>query len=480
MVIETSRPISVCTIGNQCSYTTTAANGTYRVAAEPGSYSVTVAPPATITNLYRGIAGPVTVVSHATSPENVVLDMIKPLPPGVTLPPNTGNLPTLPPTENWAHPFTITAAGCPNGTATWEIEGWNTETDTPATLTGTMTETPVGSGNYDGTAGPVYPIHGPIIIILTFHCPGGATTTISFNCYIDPSGTVVNQSGVPIPGATVTLYRSGSLSGPWIRVPNGDTAIMSPSNATNPATTGGAGQYGWDVVKGFYLLKATAPGCTPDITPGFTVPPPRTGLTLILTCEPSTGHGDVLTVGKAGGTAVKTGAVLKASLAKGTSATFTTSLFTLTCKSSSFSAKVTKNPRAKGTAAESQTAQSISKCTVSLAGVTVKSIKVNNLPYNVTVSDSKGDPVTVAGTSKSKPASTTVTVSFDGSSFSCSYTIKEAKGTASNKGNTITFSKQSFTKTAGSSLCPSTASFSAAFGPVTDSSVLGSPAVFIN
>jgi hypothetical protein len=188
----------------------------------------------------------------------------------------------------------------------------------------------------------------------------------------------------------------------------------------------------------------------------------------------------VLTVSKAGGTAVKTKAVLKASLAKGTSAVFKTSLFSLTCKSASFSAKVTKNPKAKGTATESLTTQAFSKCTVSLSGVTVKSIKVSNLPYNVSVRDSKGDPVAVTGTKKTKPVSTTVTVSFDGSSFACSYKIATLKGAASNKTNSITFTKQSFSKTAGSSLCPSTASFTSAFGPVTDSSVKGNPKVFLN
>jgi hypothetical protein len=188
----------------------------------------------------------------------------------------------------------------------------------------------------------------------------------------------------------------------------------------------------------------------------------------------------VLTIGKAGGTAVKTKAVLKASLAKGTSAVFKTSLFNLTCKTASFSATVTKNPKAKGTATESLTTQSLGKCTVSLSGVTVKSVKATNLPYNVSVKDSKGDPVAVTGTKKTKPVSTTVTVSFDGSSFACSYKIATLKGAAANKTNSITFTKQNFSKTAGSSLCPSTATFDATFGPVTDSSVKGSPKVFLN
>ena len=52
-------------------------------------------------------------------------------------------------------------------------------------------------------------------------------------------------------------------------------------------------------------------------------------------------------------------------------------------------------------------------------------------------------------------------------------------GHASNSGNKITFSKQKFTLSTGA-LCPTSANFSATFGPVTDSSVTGSPKVFVN
>jgi hypothetical protein len=189
----------------------------------------------------------------------------------------------------------------------------------------------------------------------------------------------------------------------------------------------------------------------------------------------------VLTISKAGGTAVKTGAVLKANLAKGTTAVFATSAFSLNCKTASFSTKVTKNPKAKGTATESLTAQTIGKCTVKgISGITVKSIKAVNLPYNTTVSDSKGDPVTVAGTSKKKPIETNVSVSFGGSTFTCLYKAGTLKGAASNKGNTITLTKQKFAFVSGSTLCPKTSTLSATFGPVTDSSVKKSPAVFVN
>jgi hypothetical protein len=178
-------------------------------------------------------------------------------------------------------------------------------------------------------------------------------------------------------------------------------------------------------------------------------------------------------------TAVKTGAVLKAGLAKGKTAVFSLGTEKLTCKSASFSAKVTGNPGKPGKATESLTSQKFSKCTVSVSGITFKSIKVSNLPYKVTVSDAKGFPVTISGSSKSKPIAVTVTVTVGVNPVTCSYKATSVKGSSSNTGNTITFSKQKFTRTAGA-LCPASASFSATFGPVTDSSVKGSPKVFVN
>ena len=86
--------------------------------------------------------------------------------------------------------------------------------------------------------------------------------------------------------------------------------------------------------------------------------------------------------------------------------------------------------------------------------------------------------MTISGTSKTKPIKVTVTVAFQGSPITCSYKATSVKGSASNTGNTITFSKQKFTKTSG--ICPASANFSATFGPVTDSSVTGSPKVFVN
>lgn len=190
----------------------------------------------------------------------------------------------------------------------------------------------------------------------------------------------------------------------------------------------------------------------------------------------------VLTIKKVGGTAVKPGAALKASLAKGASAVFTlTGLGSIKCTQSSFTAVVVKNPTKPGTATESITAESIGKCTVSIAGVKVSKIKSLNLPYNSTVSDKKGFPITVSGRKKTKPIELSATATLAGTPFTCAYKASKILGSGSNKGNTITITKQKFSVVSGSNpACPATSTFSAKYGPVRDTSLRGNPAVFVN
>jgi hypothetical protein len=189
----------------------------------------------------------------------------------------------------------------------------------------------------------------------------------------------------------------------------------------------------------------------------------------------------VLTNGMTGGTAVQSGAVLTASLAAKTPAVFSLNGEKLTCTSSSLSAKVTSNPTAPGKATESLTALKLGKCKVNVSGVKLKTTKLNNLPYTVTISDAKNFPVTATGHSKSKPLSVTVTVVLSGQSYVCSYTAKSVAGTAANKGNTVKFSGQKLTVAKGSnSACAKSADFSATYGPLTNSSAAGKPKVFIN
>lgn len=196
------------------------------------------------------------------------------------------------------------------------------------------------------------------------------------------------------------------------------------------------------------------------------------------TADAATVH--VLTIRKTGGTAVKPGAVLKAGLVTGTRAVFALKGETLKCKSSRFAATLRSNPAAPGTARESLTSQTFAKCRVNVTGVTVSSVKVLNLPYTAKVSDATGLPVTVSGVSKARPLKVRVVVKAGMLTVSCTYSAAHITGRASNTGNVVAFSKQKFTKSAGSILCKKVAFFSAKYGPVRDVSVTGSPRVFVN
>ena len=193
----------------------------------------------------------------------------------------------------------------------------------------------------------------------------------------------------------------------------------------------------------------------------------------------------VLTIVKKGGPAVKKGAVLKASLASKTVA-FALGSFSAACKTSTFKAKVTANPSKPGKAALSVTVQKFGKCALNptVTGVTLKGITALNLSYDATISNAKGDPVTITESKKSEPLSFEASIALGTTPLTCIYTATAISGHASNKGNKVSFSKQSFTlnTTKSSQDCSipgATATFSATYGPVVDSSVKHSPKVFV-
>jgi hypothetical protein len=111
-----------------------------------------------------------------------------------------------------------------------------------------------------------------------------------FDNYIDPSGDVVTTHNIPIAGAKVELLRTSTVKGHLSRVPNGNR-VMSPANRRNPDHTDIDGHFGWDVIAGFYRVRATHPGCTstkghrPQAqTPVLAIPPPVIDLRLTLSC----------------------------------------------------------------------------------------------------------------------------------------------------------------------------------------------------
>jgi hypothetical protein len=108
------------------------------------------------------------------------------------------------------------------------------------------------------------------------------------DAYADPSGIVATKSGQPIGGATVTLRSATSATGLLLPVANG-SVTMSPANRRNPDHTNALGEYGWDVLPGFYEITATHRGCTAQHGKTATstvlpVPPAQTGVNLQLRC----------------------------------------------------------------------------------------------------------------------------------------------------------------------------------------------------
>jgi hypothetical protein len=193
-------------------------------------------------------------------------------------------------------------------------------------------------------------------------------------------------------------------------------------------------------------------------------------VTLPMAVPASAADGAVLTTGSVGGTAVAAGEVLTAPLADGTAATFyssATGTSGITCKKSQFTAAVTDNPAAPGTATESVTEHTFdpASCTTNVLGVLgVTSIKVNNLPYTAAVSSDGTVTVTPA---EGSTIQTTVVLRTLLGSINCVYQAPSLSGTASNDDNSINFTGQQFTKVSGSSLCFANGYFTAKYAPVT-------------
>ena len=277
--------VQVCLDGGNCLTTQTNTLGQYSASGLPaGTYNVRALPP-TGSNLFPGTLGPISLAANQNrTGQNIVLTGPTPPPPGTTITSigtGGGGIPVV----YWGSPLTLTTEGCLNGTASYEVIRAGV-----VVRSGAMTETPAGSGHYTAVIAPLIPNSGPAQIVITIIC-GGTPTTITFNIYIDPSGFVRTTDGTPIAGATVTLFRSDSAGGPFVQVPDG-SGIMSPANRTNPDTTDSGGHFGWDVIAGFYRVRAEATGCVSPTNPSqtfvesavLTIPPPVTDLDLRLSC----------------------------------------------------------------------------------------------------------------------------------------------------------------------------------------------------
>jgi hypothetical protein len=253
------------------------ANGTYDITGFPGPFSENL--PTTVQKVINGNPGDSDI-------QDIELgDEPGPPPAGTTIT-HIGESGNGVPVVYWDDPLTLTTQGCTGATtATYKIT-----IDGQIVKSGNFTEGPPGT--YTAQITPIYPNHGAGVVEMSIDCGGGATVT-DFGLYIDPSGEVKDTAGNPIDGATVTLFYASDPAGPFIPVPNGST-VMSPGNRQNAWTTGSDGAFHWDVVAGYYKVRAQKEGCTgsPNRTVGYsqtgalTIPPEVTGLVLTLDCTP--------------------------------------------------------------------------------------------------------------------------------------------------------------------------------------------------
>ncbi len=278
--------------GYYCAYAVTDASGQYTLSNLPnGEYTLGVNPPASANDLLAGTLdhNPVILNGGMVTGQDLVLNSIAPLPQNATISPNRSSGNSVP-LVYWLDPLTLIIHGCAGGVATYQLYVGNN-----VVRSDSMTEGPAGT--YTANIPALNPIHGYARIETTIVCPCGGSLTTSFSLYIDPSGNVRTVAGDPIIGATVTLYRSNNPGGPFVQVANGD-AIMSPVNRTNPDTTDGHGHFGWDVIAGYYKVRAEHAGCVSPNNPNqayvesavLPIPPPVTDLDLRLSC-PATASG---------------------------------------------------------------------------------------------------------------------------------------------------------------------------------------------
>jgi hypothetical protein len=278
-------PVQLCLTGGSCILTSTNDAGQYLVSGlAAGEYFGTALPPASRPDLFPASVGPVNLSISSDLVVDFHLTKPDPLPPNVSvtsISQTSGGAPVI----NWSTSNPIAIQGPPGCSGSFDL------IKNGATIfTGLLTEGP--PGNYKGKIPPLQPTHGPAIIRFYLSCPNPSDSfTQDVDIYIDPSGVVKDTDGDPITGATVTLYRSDDPGGPFTAVPDGD-AIMSPSNRDNPDTTGADGVFHWDVITGYYKVRAEKAGCHNPAnaaqafveTAVLPVPPPALNLELVLDC----------------------------------------------------------------------------------------------------------------------------------------------------------------------------------------------------
>ncbi len=294
----TLAPVEICpTEGGTCVVRTTNLKGEYRASVPPGTYNLTAYPPQgapTYEGHHNGVV--LKKAKETLEKQDIELGAALTPPPAGSGVSNVGTGEGGIPVTYMNQPSKVTTIACSGAPLEFQITNPSGET----IAGGPMHEVPGsqnavdGSSDYEAAYTPPVSSHGSAHVKITGTCPVGATKIdVEFDIYIDPSGHVINTSGQPIANATVTLYRSSTAKGTFTPIPTG-SGEMSPGNRTNPAVNPEGGVFSWDVVPGFYEIRATAPGCvsasnhaqSAASTGVLQIPPAADGLVLTLYCGP--------------------------------------------------------------------------------------------------------------------------------------------------------------------------------------------------
>ncbi len=291
--------VQICTANQndlQCNLTRSNSSGQYIIDGLPNAeYEIKAFPPVN-TNFQTGTIGPILLAGSDLDGQDIILQGPQPIPDNTSILPssNSSGIPSV----YWHNTLTLSTVGCPEGTASYTI----THDDSGLIIaSGNMQEEATNPGVYTANVAPLAPNTGYAIVAISILCLDGSSIDIVFSIYIDPSGIVKDTLGNPISGASVTLFRSDSSAGPFLPVENGSD-VMSPANRNNPSQTDNQGLFGWDVVTGFYKVRAAAEGCVSPLnveqdfveTEVLPIPPPVTDLQLTLDCgEPPLNACDV-------------------------------------------------------------------------------------------------------------------------------------------------------------------------------------------
>ena len=303
--------VTLCnTDRSTCFHGVTDASGNYSIPnLAPGRYLIDVVSGSANTTIARCRQPCVDLVTPGKlTTINATLSLPTPPPSGTSfgdIPQTSAGSPILDAQDR----STLTTQGCSAGSAAYAIRGIEygqprgvtaeerggdapLPAGQPVTVSGALPLLAGTSNQYQAAIRPLMPISGHATVSITFSCPSGVPTTPPqfFDIFVDPSGTIVDQVGRPIRGATVTLLNGSTATGPFSAVPGG-AAVLAPYTRSNPEVTGSDGRFRWDVGgNGFYKVQASAPGCqSPSgdpaaVTVPIEIPPPVTGLILRLQC----------------------------------------------------------------------------------------------------------------------------------------------------------------------------------------------------